>query len=82
MIHCDPSKTEYSGQIQLLLLIASQTFLRLIGIPSFLVRKVEVKVSLARTSLVNEPGKCGETIAVVYELTKRTQEKLFADWAQ
>ena len=23
-----------------------------------------------------------ETIAVVYELTKRTQEKLFADWAQ
>ena len=27
-------------------------------------------------------GKCGETIAVVYELTKRTQEKLFADWVQ
>ena len=23
-----------------------------------------------------------ETIAVVYKLTKRTQEKLFADWAQ
>ena len=23
-----------------------------------------------------------ETIAVVYELTKRTQEKLFANWAQ
>ena len=23
-----------------------------------------------------------ETITVVYELTKRTQEKLFADWAQ
>ena len=23
-----------------------------------------------------------ETIAVVYELTKRTQEKLFGDWAQ
>ena len=23
-----------------------------------------------------------ETIAVVYELTKKTQEKLFADWAQ
>ena len=41
-----------------------------------------MKVSLARTSLVNEPGKCGKTIAVVYELTKRTQEKLFADWAQ
>ena len=31
---------------------------------------------------MNEPGKCGETIAVVYELTKTTQEKLFADWAQ
>ena len=30
-IHCDPWKTEYSGQIQLLLLIASQTFFRLIG---------------------------------------------------
>ena len=27
-------------------------------------------------------GKSGEAIAVVYELTKRTQEKLFADWAQ
>ena len=24
---------------------------------------------------MKEPGKCGETIAVVYELTKRTQEK-------
>ena len=23
-----------------------------------------------------------ETVAVVYELTKGTQEKLFADWAQ
>ena len=31
---------------------------------------------------MKEPGKCGEAIAVVYELTKRTQEKLFADWAQ
>ena len=41
-----------------------------------------MKLSLARTSLVNEPGNCGEVIAVVYELTKRTQEKLFADWAQ
>ena len=29
-----------------------------------------------------EPGKCGKTIAVVNELTKRTQEKLFANWAQ
>ena len=36
-------------------------------------------VSLVRTSLVNEPGKCVKTIAVVYELPKRTQEKLFAD---
>ena len=33
-------------------------------------------------SLVNEPGNCGEIIAVVYELTTRTQEKLFAHWAQ
>ena len=32
--------------------------------------------------MVNEPGNCGEIIAVVYELTKITQEKLFADWAQ
>ena len=32
--------------------------------------------------MVNEPGNCGEIIAVVYELTKRTLEKLFADWAQ
>ena len=31
-IHCDPSKTEYSrGKIKLVLLIASQTFFRLIG---------------------------------------------------
>ena len=57
------------------LLIASQTFLR------FWLGKLEIKVFLARTSVVNEPGKFGETIAVVYELTKRTQEKLFADWA-
>ena len=42
-----------------------------------------IHVFLVRPSLVNEPGKCGETIlAVEYELTKRTQEKLFADWAQ
>ena len=33
-------------------------------------------------SRVNEPRNCGEKIAVVYELTKRTQGKLFADWAQ
>ena len=33
-------------------------------------------------SLVNEPGKCDEIIAVVCELTKRTQEMLFTDWAQ
>ena len=26
---------------------------------------------------MNEPGNCGEIIAVLYELTKRTQEKLF-----
>ena len=35
--------------------------------------------------MVNEPRYFGEIIpvvAVVCELTKRTQEKLFADWAQ
>ena len=51
-------------------------------VPSFLVGKVENKSFPCTPGLVNEPGKCGETIAVVYELTKRTQEKLFADWAQ
>ena len=29
-----------------------------------------------------EPGNCGEKLAVVYGLTKRSQEKLFADWEQ
>ena len=50
----------------------------------FLVRKVENKSfpCTHKLALVNEPGNCGETIAVVYKLTKRTQEKLFADWAQ
>ena len=36
-----------------------------------------MKVPLARKTLVNEPDKNGETTAVVYELTKRTQEVLF-----
>ena len=49
----------------MLLLIASQTFLR------FWLGKLKIKVFLARTSVVNEPGKFGETIAVVYELTKK-----------
>ena len=40
------------------------------------------RFSLARTSLVNEPGNGDETIAAVYEFTKRTQEMLLADWAQ
>ena len=44
--------------------------------------KVENKSFPCTHKLVNEPGKCGETIAVVYKLTKRTQEKLCADWAQ
>ena len=60
----------------MLLLIASQTFLR------FWLGKLKIKVFHARTSVVNEPGKFGGTIAVVYELTKKIQEKLFADWAQ
>ena len=29
---------------------------------------------------MNEQDNCGEIIAVVYNLTKRTKEKLFADW--
>ena len=37
---------------------------------------------IACISLVNEPDKYGEIIAVVYEHMKRTQEMLFADWAQ
>ena len=42
-----------------------------------------MKVSLAHATLVNEPAdKYAETIAVVYEHTKRTQEMLFADWAK
>ena len=46
-----------------------------------------MKVPLARTTLVNEPDKYGETKRQqqsysLYELTKRTQEMLFADWAQ
>ena len=36
-----------------------------------------MKVPLARKTLVNELDKNGETTAVVYELTKRTQEVLF-----
>ena len=41
-----------------------------------------MKVSLDLTTLVNEPDKYGETIGVVYEHTNRSQEMLFADWAQ
>ena len=57
------------------MLIASETFFDLSVVPSFLIRADQ-------ESLVNEPGNCGEIIAVVYELTKMTREKLFADWAQ
>ena len=41
-----------------------------------------MKVSINLTTLVNEPDKYDETIAVVYEHTKSSQEMLFADWAQ
>ena len=54
-------------------------------VPSFLFREAESEsfpCEYARATLVNEPDKCGEIIAVVYEHTKRTQEMLFADWAQ
>ena len=67
----------------MLLLIESQTFFFDSSVvPLFLVSKVENKSFPCTHKLVNEPGKCDKTIAVVYELTKRTQEKLFTDWAQ
>jgi len=53
-------------------------FFQLIGRPFV----SDLEVSLASKTLVNEPDKFGETIAVVYEITKRTEEMLFADWAQ
>ena len=46
----------FSRQIELLLLIASQRFFDSSVVPSFLFRKVEINVSFARASLVNEPG--------------------------
>ena len=54
-------------------------------VPSFLFREAESEsfpYEYACTTLVNEPDKYGEIIAVVYEHTKRTQEILFADWGQ
>ena len=47
-----------------------------------LVRKVENESFPCMNKFGERTGKSEETIAVVYELTKRTQEKLFADWAQ
>ena len=45
--------------------------------------KLTVSGLRAFHSLVNEPQKYGEAIAIVYEHIKRTQELLFADlWAQ
>lgn len=38
-----------------------------------------MKVSLAHTALMNEPGQYGKTIAIMYEQMKRTQEMLFSD---
>ena len=65
-------------QIEMLLLVACKMFSQLIS-RSFV---SDLEVSLASTTLANEPDKYGETIAVVFELTKRTQEMLFANWAQ
>ena len=65
-------------QIEMLLLVACKIFFQLIG-RSFV---SDLEVSPASTTLANEPDKYGETIAVVSELTKRTQEMLFTDWAQ
>ena len=84
-LNYDPSKTEYSrGKFNIIALADSnqnvfsthQQFL------CFWLGKQKIKVSFVCTSLVNEPSNCGKTIAVVYELTKRMQEKLFADQAQ
>ena len=50
-------------------------------VPSFLFGEAESE-SFPRETLVNEPDKYGEIIAFVYEHMKRTQEMLFADWAQ
>ena len=41
-----------------------------------------LKLPLAASWILSSIGLFDEEIAVVYELTKRTQEKLFADWAQ
>ena len=54
-------------------------------VPSFLFREAESEnfpCEYTCTTLVNEPDKYGEIIAIVYEHMKRTQEMLFADWAQ
>ena len=50
-------------------------------VPSFLFGEAESE-SFPRETLVNKPDKYGEIIAVVYEHMKRTQEMLFADWAE
>ena len=78
---CDECFTVQTG---MLLLIASEMFSRVIG-SSFVSGQgiqVDMKVSLARTTLVNEPDRYGETKAVVCEHTKRTQDMLFVVWAQ
>ena len=59
--------------------------LRVVWSFSFLprVRKVENEsFPFTHNQLVNEPHRYGETIAVVYQHTKRTEEMLFADWEQ
>ena len=53
-------------------------------VPLFLFREAvseSFPCEYARATLLNEPDKYGEIIAVVYERTKRTVEILFADWA-
>ena len=66
-------KQNFSVHTELLLMITPETFFRLIG--SSILRFWNVENE--RFPSTNELGNCGETIAVVYELTKRTQEKLF-----
>ena len=70
----------FLGQIELLLLIASQTFFRLI-VPSFLVRKVENKSFPCTLKLGERTGQVWRDIVQTHEKNSGW-EQLFADWAQ
>ena len=75
----------FTVQIGMVPLIASETFSWVINssfVSVYESRKWKFPLRIARTTSVNEPDKYGETIAVVYEHTKRTREMLIADVAQ